>query len=145
MDPGAGAHPTADGAPGRLRGSAGNVSLFVVLLMPALILAAGLVLDGGRQIQARREAQGTAAAAARAAVQMSPEEAFGNGLDAGLAASRAQAELGRQGASGSVSVSGNAVTVRVSAPVDYLILPGGGTVNQSSTATPLDGVTGASP
>ena len=73
------------------------MSLFVVLLLPGLMLAAGLVLDGGRQIQARREAHGVAAAAARAAVQMSPEEAFGNGLDAGRAARRAHAELVRSG------------------------------------------------
>jgi len=130
---------------GRMRGSAGNVSLFVVLLLPALMLAAGLVLDGGRQIQARREAQGAAAAAARAAVQLSPEEAFGHGLDAGLAAARAQAELGRLGTGGAVSVAGEVVTVRVSAAVDYLVLPGGGTVSQAATATPLDGVAGASP
>ena len=129
----------------RWRGTGGNVSLFVVLLLPALMLAAGLVLDGGRQIQARREAQGAAAAAARAAVQLSPEEAFAGGLDAGLASARGQAELGRLGTGGSVSVSGDAVTVRVSTPVDYLIVPGGGRVNQSATAAPLDGVTGAAP
>ena len=129
----------------RIRGSAGNVSLFVVLLLPALMLAAGLVLDGGRQIQARRDAQGAAAAAARAAVQLSPEEAFGHGLDATRAAARAEAELGRLGRGGAVSVSGQRVTVRVEAAVDYLILPGGGRVSQSATATPLDGVTGAAP
>jgi Flp pilus assembly protein TadG len=128
-----------------MRGSAGNVSLFIVLLLPALMLAAGLVLDGGRQIQARRDAQGAAAAAARAAVQLSPEEAFGRTLDAALAAARAQAELGRLGRGGAVSVSGQRVTVRVDAAIDYVILPGGGHVSQSATATPLDGVTGAAP
>ena len=59
---------------GRGRGERGNVSLFIVLLLPALFLAAGLVLDGGRQIQTRREAHGHAAAAARAAVQLSDAE-----------------------------------------------------------------------
>jgi Flp pilus assembly protein TadG len=121
------------------------VSLFVVLLLPALMLAAALVVDGGRQIQARREAQGHAAAAARAAVQLSPDEVFGGGLDAGRASRRARAELGRQGANGSVSVDGQAVTVRVSAPVDYLMFPGGGRVSQAATATPVDGVSGAAP
>ena len=129
----------------RCRGSAGNVSLFVVLLLPALMLAAGLVLDGGRQIQARRDAQGVAAAAARAAVQLSPEEAFGDGLDADRAMGRAHAELGRLGRAGSVAVAGEAVTVRVEGSVDYLILPGGGRISQSATATPVDGVTGAAP
>jgi hypothetical protein len=129
----------------RGRGSRGNVSLFVVLLLPALMFAAGLVLDGGRQIQARREAHGQAAAAARAAVQLSPGEAYRGVLDAGRAASRARAELDRVGAAGSVEVAGNSVTVRVSASVDYLLLPGGGRVSQESTATPVEGVVGAGP
>ena len=130
---------------GPVRGERGNVSLFIVLLLPALLLAAGLVLDGGRQIQTRREAQGHAAAAARAAVQLGPSEVYGRRLDAGLAVGRAQAELSVHGANGAVSVAGEAVTVTVTASVDYLILPGGRTVRQSSTAIPVDGVTGGSP
>lgn len=129
----------------RLRGTAGNVSLFIVLVLPALLLAAGLVLDGGRQIQARRAAHGDAAAAARAAVQLSAQEAFGAGLDPTLAAHRAHAELGRLGASGAVSVAGDVVTVRVSAAVDYVVLPGGATVTQIATAAPVAGVTGETP
>lgn len=129
----------------RVSGTTGNISLFVVLLLPALLFAAGLVLDGGRQIQARREAHGQAAAAARAAVQLSPDEVFGGALDAGRAAARARAELDRMGAGGSVSVAGNSVTVRVSASVDYVLLPGGGRVSQAATATPVDGVLGAGP
>ena len=45
----------------RTHGERGSVSLLVVIMVPALLMAAGLVLDGGRQLQARRE---TAAAAA---------------------------------------------------------------------------------
>ena len=51
----------------RLRGSRGSVSLLVVIMLPALLMAAGLVLDGGRQLQVRRDASAAAAAAARAA------------------------------------------------------------------------------
>ena len=127
----------------RLRGAGGNVSLLVVLLLPALVVAAGLVLDGGRLIEARREAHGAAAAASRAAVQLSPDEVYARRLDPGLAAGRASAELARHGASGSVSVAGEAVTVTVRAQVDHVILPGGRTVSQSATATPVGGVTGA--
>lgn len=131
--------------PDRVRGERGNVSLFVVLLLPALFLAAGLVLDGGRQIETRREAQGHAAAAARAAVQLSGEEVRTGVLDPGAAVARAAAELARSGASGEAHVAGQTVTVTVTAGVDYLILPGGGSVRQRSSATPVDGVVGGSP
>lgn len=128
-----------------LRGDRGSVSLLVVLLLPALILAAGLVLDGGRQVQARREAHGVAAAAARAGIQMSPDEVFAEALDPGRASGRAYAALAAQGASGSVSVSGNQVTVVVSAGVDYAILPGAGSVRQEATADARRGVNAGSP
>ena len=124
----------------RLRGSRGNVSLLVVVMLPALLVASGLVLDGGRQLQVRRDASASAASAARAAVQLSEQEILGAGLDAGLATQRASAELAGQGVDGSVTVSGQSVTVTVTAPVDYLILPGGRSVSSSSTASPAVGV-----
>jgi Flp pilus assembly protein TadG len=130
----------------RLHGSSGSVSLLVVIMIPALLMAAGLVLDGGRQLQVRREAGAAAAAAARAATQLSEPEIYGTGLDRGLAVGRANAELSAHGAAGSVSVTGQSVTVTVTAKVDYLILPGGRSVSTSSTSSPLDGVTsGAAP
>jgi Flp pilus assembly protein TadG len=133
-------------SPRRARGEKGNVSLLVVVMLPALLFAAGLVLDGGRQLQARRDANGAAAAAARAAVQLSGREAYARRLDPGLARARASVELGRQGAIGSVSTSGQSVTVTVRAAVDFLILPGGRTVSESATATPEQGVlVGAAP
>lgn len=129
----------------RGRGDQGNVSLFVVLLVPALYLAAGLVLDGGRQIQTRREAHGHAAAAARAAVQLGDDEVRHGVLDPGAAVARAATELSRSGASGQTHVAGQTVTVTVTAGVDYLLLPGSGTVSQTSSATPVQGVSGGSP
>lgn len=130
----------------RLRGSRGNVSLLVVIMVPALLMAAGLVLDGGRQLQVRRDAGAAAAAAARAATQLSEQEIYGSGLDPGLATSRASAELAAQGVTGNVAVDGQTVIVTVTATVDYLILPGSRSVSTSSTSTPLDGVTaGAAP
>ena len=62
------------------------------------------------------------------------------GLDAGLATQRASAELASQGVDGSVAVSGQSVTVTVTEPVDYLILPGGRSVSSSSTASPAAGI-----
>ena len=75
----------------RAHGTSGSVSLLVVILLPALVIAGGLVLDGGRQLQVRREAQAAASAASRAAVQLSTQEVYGGGLDAALARARAGA------------------------------------------------------
>jgi Flp pilus assembly protein TadG len=125
---------------GATKNERGSVSLLVVIMLPALLMAAGLVLDGGRQLQARRDANGSAAAAARAAVQLSDQEAFARRLDPGLATARAAAELGRQQVTGSVSVAGESVTVTVRASIDFLILPGGRSVSESATATPEQGV-----
>jgi Flp pilus assembly protein TadG len=130
----------------RLRGSGGNVSLLVVIMLPALLMAAGLVLDGGRQLQVRRDTSAAASAAARAAVQLTEQESVGAGLDAGLASQRASVELATQGMTGTVAVSGQSVTVTATATVNYLILPGGRSVSSSSTATPSSGVAvGVSP
>ena len=118
----------------------GSVSLFVVILIPALIVAAGLVLDGGRQLQVRREADGVAAAAARAAVQPTTAEIFARRLDPALATARAERALTAMGHSGSVSLSGDEVTVVVTDTVANLILPGSRTVTGSSTASPVRGV-----
>jgi Flp pilus assembly protein TadG len=118
----------------------GSVSLLVVLVLPALLMAGGLVLDGGRQLQARRDANAAATAASRAATQLSVDEVYVRRLDAASARQRAQAELARQGATGVVSVAGQSVTVTVRASVDYALLPGGGTVTESSTSDPSEGV-----
>ncbi len=88
---------------------------------------------------ARRHCLGRVGGAAPA-VQLSEQEILGAGLDAGLATQRASAELASQGVDGSVAVSGQSVTVTVTEPVDYLILPGGRSVSSSSTASPAAGV-----
>ena len=84
------------------------------------------MLDGGRQLQVRREAQAAASAASRAAVQLSVQEVYGGGLDAALARARAGAELGSRDATGAVAVDGQTVTVTVTDSVDYYLLPGDG-------------------
>ena len=131
---------------GRSQGDRGSVSLLVVIMVPALLMAAGLVLDGGRQLQARRDAGAAAAEAARAAAQMSEDELYGRVLDPELAAARGQAQLAVIGRTGVVSVESNLVTVTVSETVDNLILPGRRTVSSTSSSGPLEGVrTGAPP
>ena len=124
----------------RAKGSTGSVSLLVVIVLPALVAAGGLVLDGGRQLQVRREAQAAASAASRAAVQLSVQEVYRGGLDAALARGRAGAELGNRDASGAVAVSGQTVTVTVTDSVDYYLLPGTGSVSASASSAPSRGV-----
>ena len=124
----------------RAHGTSGSVSLLVVILLPALVIAGGLVLDGGRQLQVRREAQAAASAASRAAVQLSVQEVYGGGLDAALARARAGAELGSRDATGAVAVDGQTVTVTVTDSVDYYLLPGSGSVSAAASSVPSRGV-----
>lgn len=121
----------------------GSVSVFVVVMVPALLAAAGLVLDGGRQLEARRSAHGAAQAAARAALQGSDDEVIRGVIDPDQALGRAQAELARQGASGSAQLVDGVVVVTVTASVDYLILPGGKSITETAIADPEEGVHGA--
>lgn len=129
----------------RPRGDRGYVSLFIVMMIPVVLVAAGLVLDGGRQLQARRDANGAAQAAARAAVQMTPPELYAEALSADLAASRGHAELSRQGYGGGVTVAGSEVTVTATANVDRLILPGSASVTGTATSHASSGVNRGSP
>ena len=117
----------------------GSVSLFVVLLLPVLVLFAGLVLDGGRQLQARRDALAAAASSARAAIQMTPAETT-RGLDRSLAAGRARAELSRRRFAGVVHVSGGIVHVTARVSINFVILPGGASVAGSAQASAQGGV-----
>lgn len=50
------------------RGERGSATVWLLLLVPALVFATGLVVDGGRAITVRQEALGLASEAARAAV-----------------------------------------------------------------------------
>lgn len=121
----------------------GSISVLAVVMVPALLAAAGLVLDGGRQLEVRRQAQGAAQAAARAAVQPTSEEVLSGRLDAHRAAARAHAELAREGMSGTVDVIGDEVVVTVTASVDYVLLPGGASISETASAVPRHGVEGS--
>lgn len=92
--------------PGRCRDERGNaLSVLVVLLVPALILMIGLVVDGGGRLTAERRAESVAADAARA------------GTDArvrgGQPAARAAADqhLRAAGVDGTVQIGDGWITV----------------------------------
>jgi hypothetical protein len=99
----------------RGRGEEGAVSLFVVVLVVALLAAIGLVVDGGGKIRALEHADEAAREAARAGSQMLDIPAAVRGqrvdVDPGAAGRAARAYLDAAGVEGSVSVSGALVTV----------------------------------
>jgi Flp pilus assembly protein TadG len=99
----------------RGRGDEGAVSLFVVVVVVALLAAIGLVVDGGGKIRALERADEAAREAARAGSQMLEIPAAVRGervdIDPGAAGRAARAYLKAAGVEGSVSVSGGQVTV----------------------------------
>lgn len=103
----------------RLAGEDGSVSAFVVIFVVALLALIGLTLDGGLALGAKVRANGQAEAAARAGAQAIDLAVYrGNGavrLMPDQAVASAQSYLASVGASGTVTVAGDTVTVTVTA------------------------------
>lgn len=100
-------------------GDDGAVSAFVVVLFVGLLVLAGLVLDGGLALGAKVRASGQAEAAARAGAQAIDLAAYRATGEVRLlpaeASAAAQHHLATVGATGTVTVSGDTVTVTVTA------------------------------
>ncbi|GAA1863481.1 pilus assembly protein TadG-related protein [Myceligenerans crystallogenes] len=109
---------------GRRRPAAerGEVNILVAGLVPALIIAIGLVVDGGGQLQAADEAQYAAEQAARAGAQEQDNRAAQYGLPPALvpeaAAAAAEAHLAAAGVTGRVDYVEGA-TIGVSTTVTH--------------------------
>jgi len=137
----------------RPRRDDGQVSAFVVTITLAILALAGLGLDGGLALAAKVKANGHAEAAARAGAQaldLSVYRASGQfHLNPAQAAAEARRYLDSVGASGTVTVSGNTVTVTVTAsqPTQLLGLIGVSSlqVHGEGSAHPQRGVTTAEP
>ena len=129
------------------------MSAFVVTITLALLALAGLCLDGGLALAAKVKANGHAEAAARAGAQALDLAQYRHSgqlrLVPAQAAADARGYLGSVGASGTVTVSGNTVTVRVTAsqPTQLLGLIGVSRlhVHGEASAQPRRGVTTAEP
>lgn len=93
-----------------------SVSVFVTVVFAALVMAAGLVIDGGQKITAASRAESAAAGAARAAANAGVTQTIA-GRSPGDASVRAAAAFlaGQPGVSGQASVSNGVVTVRTRA------------------------------
>ena len=115
--------------------------VFVVGITIALLLLAGLSIDGGRVLSARAKALDEAQEAARTAAQQLDQGALRRGavalLDSAAAARAARDYLSVSGDAGVVSVSGSDVTVTVSRSVtmEVLGIAGIGPVPVSASGT----------
>jgi len=122
---------------------AGMVTAFVVVFTLALLVMAGLVLDGGLALSAKVQAIDEAQAAARAGAQAIDIPLYRSTgqitLDPAQATTEAESYLAQSGRIGTVAVDGNQVTVTVtiSQPAQLLSLVGIDhlTVSGSGTAT----------
>jgi hypothetical protein len=126
----------------------GQITAFVVVMATALILLAGLVLDGGLTLAARERALNLAQEAARAGAQginLATYRQTGNlMLSPALAQADAQQYLASTGSQGTVQVTGNTVTVTVTISQRMQILDAAGlsaiTVHASASAVPDRGI-----
>lgn len=106
------------------------VTAFVVIFTLALLLLAGLIIDGGLTLAARVRAIDEAQAAARAgaqAINLPLFRATGQvTLEPDQAQAAAEAYLAATGNPGTVSVTGDQVTVAVTVtqPMQILVLAG---------------------
>lgn len=95
----------------------GTVTVFVVGFMLALLVVAGLVIDGGNVLAARREAANVAESAARAGAQginiNAARTSRGVELDPAAAEARADSYLTQTGYRGRASVQEDEVLVEV--------------------------------
>lgn len=100
-----------------------SLSVFFAALVPALLLVAGLVVDGGAQAAAAGRAELGASAAARAAVDESAAaRVAGAKPDSGAALAAGQRMLTAQGLAGSVRLEGDRVVVNTHTQVPTVFL-----------------------
>ena len=133
----------------------GSITAYLLIMTVALVVLAGLVLDGGAALTAHGAAADTAQQAARAGADALDEQSLRASAPAGLttnpAAAReaAAAVLAAADVTGDITVTGTTVTVtaRATKPTAILAIVGidqvGGTA--TATAVPLHGTTTGAP
>ena len=112
------------------------LSAFVSVVVVALLLIAGLVVDGGAKAAATRSAHYAAAEAARAAVDAGTTARLSGRSDAVAARMAGERALADRGVTGSVEVGAGRVTVTasVSARTVFLTLIGVGELRADGRA-----------
>ena len=132
------------------RPESGQVTAFVVVMATALILCAGLVIDGGLTLAAKIRATDEAQSASRAGAEQINLATYRSSgaivLDSSQATIAAERYLASTGDHGQVAVNGNTVTVTVVAiqPTQILGIVGlhSLTVSATATASAFRGITG---
>jgi hypothetical protein len=100
-----------------------SISLFVLVIMSALITTTGLVIDGGQKVAATSRAESAAAGAGRAAGNAAATQQLGGADSAGAAVLTAKTYLaGQPGVDGAVSISDGVVLVTTSATEPTILL-----------------------
>lgn len=120
---------------GRQRGA--SLSAFSAVVMVALFLVTGLVVDGGQKAAAQRESEAAAAQAARIGVDAGAVAAVQGRPSGAVAVAAARASLRSQGVAGRVSLlPGGVLHVRVerSVPTVFLSLIGVGSLSADAEA-----------
>ena len=119
-------------------GERGSVLPFTAIIVAALVACAGLAVDGGRILAARRDASALAAAAARRGSQELSWSDLAAGratIDPARATAVAEAYLAQAGATGSVAATAQEVSVTVTVTASTVVLGAFGIGSKSVTAT----------
>ena len=99
-----------------------SISLFVLVIMGALITTTGLVIDGGQKVAATGRAESAAAGASRAAGNAAATQQLGGANPAGAAVLAAKAYLAANRGGRQISISNGVVQVTTSAQEPTILL-----------------------
>ena len=100
-----------------------SISLFVLVIMGALIMTTGLVIDGGQKVAATSRAESAAAGASRAAGNAAATEQLGGADPASAAVLAAKTYLaGQPGIMGTVTISNGFVTITTNAELPTIFI-----------------------
>lgn len=114
-----------------------SISLFVLVIMGALIITTGLVIDGGQKVAATSRAESAAAGASRAAGNAAATQQLGGADPASAAVLAAKTYLaGQPDVQGAVSIANGVVLITASAqqPTILLSIIGVGSVSGQGSA-----------
>lgn len=125
----------------RLRDECGAASVYFVVVTVGLLALAGMIYDGSSKIRATHQTNLASLEAARAASQELTGEAIAgqsSTVDPARGAAAARAYLRRSGHDGTVTVTGNTVTVTTTESWSPTFTPfvKGGTVTGTASASP---------
>jgi len=130
----------------RRSGDEGASALLIVMCIPVLIAALGLVVDYGGRLETENQAQWTADQAARAAgerieVSLAQTSGVPTALDASAAVTAGESVITAEGMTGTVTISDGRVQVAVQTHYNAKILfPLSGEVTGTSSARVAYGV-----